>query len=280
MKMSDQDLHDSRLDAAYRDASREQPPVEIDERIRAAARRAVSVRPRSLEAHAATVARRSWSARWRVPLSLAATVVLAVTVTLLMQEEEGRKLREESPAAVSVPEPQTPAQPGTPPPVSQPSQPESATASQQAKRSQSAPAASPSVAEDAARRAERMVPESSSRAFERPREPTREPATLPPVADSAAPTRERDAMQVAPEAPSGSDFTRPLSSDRANAERPNRELRSATAGASAGRTAEQWIEEIRRLKNQGRDAEAAAELAEFRRRFPDYSLPSDLARQP
>jgi hypothetical protein len=29
---------------------------------------------------------------------------------------------------------------------------------------------------------------------------------------------------------------------------------------------------------KGRDAEGAAELAEFRRRHPDYPLPADLAR--
>jgi hypothetical protein len=44
------------------------------------------------------------------------------------------------------------------------------------------------------------------------------------------------------------------------------------------RSPEDWIEEIRRLKAQGRDADAAAELAEFRRRHPEFPLPVDLAR--
>jgi len=47
---------------------------------------------------------------------------------------------------------------------------------------------------------------------------------------------------------------------------------------SVARPPEEWIEEIRRLKAQGRDADAATELAEFRRRYPEYPLPVDLAR--
>jgi hypothetical protein len=57
--------------------------------------------------------------------------------------------------------------------------------------------------------------------------------------------------------------------------------RGAAAPAAAEaktRTPEAWIEEIRRLKAQGREEEAATELAEFRKRHPDYSLPPDLAK--
>jgi hypothetical protein len=46
----------------------------------------------------------------------------------------------------------------------------------------------------------------------------------------------------------------------------------------APRSPDEWLEEIRRLRAQGRDADAATELAEFRRRHPDYPLPADLAR--
>jgi len=48
--------------------------------------------------------------------------------------------------------------------------------------------------------------------------------------------------------------------------------------SSQARSPEEWIAEIRRLKTDGREADAAAELAEFRRRYPDYVLPTDLAR--
>jgi resuscitation-promoting factor RpfA len=274
--MSDHDVRGPRLDGAYREGSSEQPPIDLDERIRAAAHRAVSARPQSLERQAKTISGRSWSARWRVPVSVAATVVLAVTVTLLVQEEEERRLNEEFPPAVSAPETQTaiPVKPGTSASESRPSEPVSKEA---AKRVQSAPAASAPVTEEALQARKPMAPGPSSRPVEPRWEEARELAA-PPVANRtlAPPARERDAIQSAPQTASGSETARPPSSDRGNAQRPEREQRSLATGAS--RTVEQWIEEIRRLKTQGRDAEAASELAEFRRRFPDYALPPDLAR--
>jgi hypothetical protein len=53
-------------------------------------------------------------------------------------------------------------------------------------------------------------------------------------------------------------------------------LRKEAAGAAAPRTPEQWLEEIRRLKQQGREREAAEALAEFRKAYPGYALPEDL----
>jgi hypothetical protein len=42
------------------------------------------------------------------------------------------------------------------------------------------------------------------------------------------------------------------------------------------RSAEKWIEDIRKLKTESKAAEAERELAEFRKRYPDYRLPEDL----
>ena len=41
-------------------------------------------------------------------------------------------------------------------------------------------------------------------------------------------------------------------------------------------TPEQWLEEIRLLRKQGREREAAEALAEFRKAYPGYALPEDL----
>ncbi len=65
-----------------------------------------------------------------------------------------------------------------------------------------------------------------------------------------------------------------LRRDRALGDRPER----ASRDASAIRTPEAWIDHIRSLRAQGREAEATAELAEFRRAYPDFQLPTDLAR--
>src|SRR5262245_29384721 len=69
---------DSRLDLLYRDTPREAPPAHLDAAIQAAARREVGARPRSVS---------SRLLRWRVPLSLAAVVVLSVTLVTLIGEE-------------------------------------------------------------------------------------------------------------------------------------------------------------------------------------------------
>src|SRR5512134_912670 len=85
--MTEPEPRDPRIDAAYRDAATDAPRAEIDDRIRAAAHRAVAAGPQSLETRARADARRSWIARWRVPVSIAATVVVAVTLAYMMERE-------------------------------------------------------------------------------------------------------------------------------------------------------------------------------------------------
>ena len=253
--MSEPDLRDPRLDGAYREAPREEPPEALDERIRAAARRAVDARPQSLSAQ------RSWASRWRIPLSVAATVVVAVTLSFMMQDEEARKSRVAPP--IGSPVPQT------------------APAMREMEAKQPAPPATIQKLEAA--------PEARGRADE---------------VSPAPATPAQGAIQPAPSAPAAGTGTAPapfvreeqrrslpdteaapgLSRDRALSDRPVGATREAVparapAAVPAQRPPETWLEEIRRLKAQGREAEAAAELAEFRRRYPDFALPADLSAQ-
>src|SRR5687767_2550566 len=62
---------DPKITAAYRELGAEEPPRALDEAILAASR----------------CAARPWTQRWAVPLSLAAVLVLSVTVTLRIQHE-------------------------------------------------------------------------------------------------------------------------------------------------------------------------------------------------
>ena len=39
------------------------------------------------------------------------------------------------------------------------------------------------------------------------------------------------------------------------------------------RTPEHWLERIAQLRKKGRSEEADKELAEFRKRYPDYAIP-------
>ncbi|MCZ7563724.1 MAG: sigma-70 family RNA polymerase sigma factor [Burkholderiales bacterium] len=74
------DPRDEALARAYRATPRDEPPRALDDRILAAAHRAAGARP--------APARPDWTRRWRVPLSVAATVVLSATITLMVYESE------------------------------------------------------------------------------------------------------------------------------------------------------------------------------------------------
>ena len=103
---------DSGLDRLYRATGREEPPARLDAAILAAAHREVGARPRS-RPHAPR--------RWQVPVSIAAVVVLSVSLVTVVREEGGEQLLHVPPPP-SMPEvaqsrpPAAPAQP----PVAQP----------------------------------------------------------------------------------------------------------------------------------------------------------------
>ncbi len=70
---------DARLTALYRAAAGEEPPPALDDSIRAAARRAVSSRPQRVSS--------PFIRSWRVPLSIAAVMLLTVSLVTVMREE-------------------------------------------------------------------------------------------------------------------------------------------------------------------------------------------------
>jgi hypothetical protein len=298
--MNEPDPRDPRLDVAYRDAAIDQPPAAIDERIRAAARRAVAAGPQSLGARERADAQRSWVARWRVPVSIAATVLIAVTLSYMVQDEEVRKARIDG-----VPTGPAPAQ------VSSAAPPPPAPAAPAAKAQEApAPATPPAPAADAAAGVSRFepgaVPFPASPPAERQApavggasasaDRARENAALAKeveqlkaeverrVAEEAR-TTSAQRLQSAPApaavpAPAPVPMAKPDSTrERALADRPAGRLeREAASGLAEQkvRTPEEWLEDIRRLKTQGRTEDVAKELAEFRKRYPDYKLPAYL----
>ena len=44
----------------------------------------------------------------------------------------------------------------------------------------------------------------------------------------------------------------------------------------AERSPQSWIDDIRKLLGEGKSEEAGREIAEFKKRYPDYDLPADL----
>lgn len=73
--------HDVPLTSLYRAAPPELPPAALDDAIRAAARREVRARPQAAGA--------PFAARWQMPLSIAAVLVLCASLIALMREEGG-----------------------------------------------------------------------------------------------------------------------------------------------------------------------------------------------
>jgi len=70
---------DAGLAALYRAAAREEPPPALDDAIRAAARRVVSSRPQRVNS--------PFIRSWRMPLSIAAVMLLTVSLVTVMREE-------------------------------------------------------------------------------------------------------------------------------------------------------------------------------------------------
>jgi hypothetical protein len=74
---------DKEISALYRDASQEQPPAHLDDAILAAAKREVRAGPKPLS---------PFSTKWTLPFSLAAVIVLSVSVVTLVQKESPNEI--------------------------------------------------------------------------------------------------------------------------------------------------------------------------------------------
>ena len=85
---------DPLLDRAYRGAATDEPPARLDAAILTAARREAGACPRPLGAALRT---------WHVPVSVAALIVLSVSVVTLMKEEGGVSMESPPPEAVVPP---------------------------------------------------------------------------------------------------------------------------------------------------------------------------------
>jgi hypothetical protein len=228
---------DEKVAQAYRALGREEPPRALDAAILAAARR----RP----------------ARWRVPLSLAAVLVLAVGVTLrMLPPEPGAESVALAPQVIETPRPATP--PAAPAGKLEGSAPQ--------------PAAGARSPEDA-----RGVADGPSRAR------VSAAATPPREAGEAFAARSRaEAAQAATEFAARRDAAAPATSEPpasgpAVAAAPGpRALASAKLAEPA--TPEAWLERIAELKKQGRAREAEESLAEFKKRYPGHKIPEALTR--
>ena len=288
----DDELQDKELARLYREAAREQPSAQIDARMLAAARAAA--RP------AAVPADTSWISSWRIPVALAATVLLSFTLTLLIREGEkdGLAAPDRSTGTARPAQRSTDAEPKTiaPAPAAPPSAPFPST--EQRRTQPRAATPEPKVPSGAGPAASGSgstphVPPQTA--------PKSEAFVRDPAAGAAGKLSRERTMQAAPEAPVRDDLRSGIMKDRQQKETarpeafaappaavaaPSPALRGqlppasaavrANAAEKADRSPEQWLAEIRKLKQAGKTAEAETSLVEFRKRYPQHSVPEDL----
>src|SRR6266849_6153853 len=261
---------DDELSRIYRDAEGPRPPQRVDDNILAASQRVAGARRRP--------AGFGFARRWGTPVALAATVLVTFTLALMVFERKSgldamapEARRTDRPAKVSPAEPHAD-QPGTPSPlVLQPIAP-APPISQALQSERAASTASPSTGQPA------FVPE-VPRASEilRKREEAK-PALAAPVPDAqSAPelrqqARPMHAPAAAPAAGALSESAATLQGSGVTAAIANR----LAVSEAKERTPEKWLEDIRKLRTEGKATEVERELAEFKKRYPEYRLPEDL----
>lgn len=271
------DQEDKHLAALYRSASTEEPSPGLDARILAAARGSASP-PKT--------GTTSWVNRWKMPVALAATVLLTTTLTLMVREQEVDPSSVEDPVAR---ESQRTVQPA-PPPAAAKAAPKSPPLPDQARPEAKRDSASrPTDADQAARSREAPAAAKVEAAAPAADELRAETPKDQPLLERSRPQAEAAPPALAPaftpphQAAAAASASRPMAAPAPAPGRADRAERSAQTGQVAGRlierSPEQWLAEIRKLKVEGRTAEAEASLAEFRKRYPEYRLPEDL-KQP
>jgi hypothetical protein len=269
--------HDPQLAATYRAGANAEPPAHLDDAIRAAARREVAAGPR-----------RAGIRRWAVPVSLAAVLVLSVSVVTMMREQGADRLDSltlppaETPAARmqsetmqseivkrESAEPPTAAAPeampkrrSAPPPAAAPVPPAA-----QAEAPAPAPALSGRAAE-----AERSVADSRAKAMA---------AESSRVEDSAARREYAPQPQLRSAPAPMADAVGGAGASAAKPAAPATAMSTAPAKSVLWQDLikeppEKWVQRIAELRRTGQTAAADALVAEFRRRFPDARVPEDL----
>jgi hypothetical protein len=226
--MTDDEKVARRVSQKYGELGAEEPPRALDEAILAASRHAV----------------RPWSRRWAVPFSIAAVLVLSVTVTLRMQHE----------------------QPGIESPV-----PQAKESAPQAKEPVPvAASAAPAAAAEAQPRPKAAVQKQRPVVRKEP-----EPFQAAPQDLAAAPLEipsRRDAMRSAESSAAGV--------VAGNAAAPAMaQMRASAAKAAPADTPERELERIAGLRARGMHDEADKALAEFRKRYPDYKMSAAMLKR-
>ena len=269
---------DDELSRIYRDAEGPRPAQRVDDNILAASQRVAGARGRPAGVR--------FARRWGTPVALAATVLVTFTLALMVFERQSgleatapEARRTDRQAKVLPAEPRAD-QPGTPSPlVLRPIAP-APPISQALQRDpvEQGPGGRTVSRGDLGTGQTSSVPEvpRASVVFRKSEEA--KPALAAPVPDAqSAPEFRQQARPV--QAPAAAPAAGALSESGATLQGSG--VTAAIADRLAvseakERTPEKWLEDIRKLRTEGKMTEVERELAEFRKRYPDYILPEDL----
>lgn len=270
-----------KLHSLYREAATDEPGPALDARILGAARS-------ELDAARAAGSRRpaAWWKAWLPATTAIAAVLIGVSVTWRVMDEQERRLRQEMNAA-EAPERTAPrkADSGT---TAEATPGVAGTARRTGPANHTAPAAAPPPAEPAAGAAVQAIPATAAPA------PAMEPEVKKSRPMEGDTLRERRDAGVAADAAPRSTGNAPAAPARqagkleagspvlgttveAAAGSAPRAVEKSLAAPAAEPTADAWLRQIRELRAAGRGAEAAQSLARFRARYPDFPVPADLA---
>ncbi len=265
---------DPKISRRYRELGGEEPPRALDQAILSAAHRAVEG---AKHARAAPLVAPGGRSRWYFPLAAAAVIVLAVAVTVHVQREQpdaeapGEVLMRDraavKPESAPQPAPARKLQEFTPDPKTVP---DSTAASRGREIQEQQPAASaPAEASKAPAPPTPATDEARMKRDEAALAGARDAARKD--AGRAAAAREQAAeqasVQAAPTAPVAAAAKPAPALLRDEVARQSSALAKFTAHSP-----EQWLQGIADLRRQGRHGEADKELAEFRKRHPDYRI--------
>ncbi|MGH8767925.1 MAG: hypothetical protein ACREVT_07025 [Burkholderiales bacterium] len=249
MSPEEQELEEqrSRLSGHYRAGSTEEPPAHLDAAILAAARREVE--------------RSRFRRNWHLPASIAAVLVIGVSLALMISEIEDPLPPADTSAGVAADEAR-----------------QAAPALAVKQESQTRPASRPGI--------ERESRPSRERSARSDRQVDTRQNSVAGHADSAAAAPSVAAPAPAPalqqfEAVAPSESVAEQKSalaDSAQGKRAIAALRKEAAPSSAAPAdaPEEWLKRIGDLLRNGKTAQAREQLAEFRKRYPDYRLPETL----
>lgn len=274
---------DAALSRRYREAGEQAgmaPPSALDAHILAAARAAVELPPVPAPAS-------PWWRRLTLPVGVMASTLLAVMLALTMQrhtpetlEREQAKPKASAAAAGGASQPDVTSQPLPAPAAERAGSAARVPAeiAERAKRSEQAPAAAEKKAlPQAVIPVKPVVPVAPAAATV----PAAAPAPAAVTAPAAFPAASNEAASVPPGVKTESAADRALAPEAGSMRQKAAVSAAAPARLDAAKggaipAVQVWLDEIRELKRQGREEEAARRLAEFRKAYPEYLLPEDL----